>query len=322
MLTERRARILTMVAESYIHSAYPVPSSHIAERLDLSSATVRNEFSALEEDGYLQQPHTSAGRIPTPDGFLAYARAFLPPRRLPARQRRLVLERLLGVHGDALMQQLAVVAAELSGYAVVVTLPGDEQLRTLEIHLSLLSSRKLLAVVVLETGLVRQLVLDLDPPPTDDVLDDAERNLRQLTLPLSDVPIALEAIAGRTEAELARTLRALARAWPAITPPRRFSQGLSRLFSEPEARDPEFIRLVVEQVEALGGGDPESGEVVGSDPLSIELDEAVARISASFDLGQSQGTLMLIGPARMRYRDAFMIARGVSDALGGEPERS
>lgn len=314
-MNERRATILNLVAESYISTAHPVPSSRIAELLDLSSATVRNEFSALEEGGFLQQPHTSAGRIPTASGFRAYARAFLPPQDLPPRQRRLLLHQLAAAHGEGLLEAIARAGAELSGYAVVVSLPADARLRTLEIHLSLLSSRRLLAVVVLENGLVRQLAVDLDPAPSDEVIDDAERNLRQLTLPVEQVPRALRAIAGREQEELARTLRAVADAWPHLNPPRLVSDGLKNLFAEPESRDPDFLRLVVEQVE-LPTPPSEADE-----RLRLNLDDALARISARLRLGgdfgdnDSDGTLTLLGPARMRYPVALMVARGVSEAV-------
>ena len=248
-MNDRRARILRMVAESYIRTAHPVASARIAEQLELSSATVRNEFGALEEEGYLQQPHTSAGRIPTSRGFRSYALGCLPPRRLPERQRSQLVRQLLATNGDGLFALVARAAAELSGYAVVVRLPADDALHILEIHLSMLSAERLLAVVVLENGIVRQLSVDLAPPPADRVLDDAERNLRQLTLPLGEVPRALDAIATHADEELARTLQAIAGAWPRLNPPRMFSEGLRQLLAEPESSDPEFIRLVVEQVE-------------------------------------------------------------------------
>lgn len=299
-----------MVAETYIRTAHPVPSSLVAEGLQVSSATVRNEFGALEEAGLLAQPHASAGRVPTSEGFRHYALAFLPPRRLPAPQRTLLARRLRGAHGDTLLQQLAAAAAEMSGYAVVVTLPADDNLRTLEIHLSPLSARQLVAMAVFETGLVRQLVVELDPLPEGGVLDDAESSLRQLTLPMAEVPAALRDLARRTEEDLARTLRALADAWPALTPPRLFSQGLKNLLTEPESRDPEFMRRVVEEVES-GELEPASGE-----ELALLLDEGVARVRARVDVGRSHGSLTLLGPARMRYPEALMVAGGVRELLG------
>lgn len=310
-MNERRATILNLVAETYIETAHPVPSSRVAEQLDLSSATVRNEFAALEEEGYLHQPHTSAGRVPTPVGFRVYATAFIPPHRLPRAMRDLVRRRLQGAHGESLLARIASVVADLSGYAVVVSLPSDDHLKTHEVHLSLLSGRHLLAVVVLENGLVRQFAVELDPAPDEAVIDDAERSLRQLTLPAADVPAALERIATGIEGDLARTLRAVAAAWPTMAPPRLVADGLKNVLGEPEARDPDFVRRVVEQVEASQPAVPEAGD------LALLLDDALARVRAKVELlGQAEGSITLVGPARLRYPHALMVVSGVREAVG------
>ena len=310
MLSERRSRILNLVAEFYIRSAHPVPSSGIARWLEISSATVRNEFGALEDCGFLQQPHTSAGRVPTAKGFGAYARHFIPPRRLPARHRQIVSRRLSSVHGERLLREIANVAAELSSYAVVVTLPADDTIKAIEIHLSLLSSRRLLAVVILENGLVRQIGVELDPVPDIKTISAAERQLRQLSLPISIIPETLRGIATHAEPELARTLTAVA-------PPRLFSQGLTNLLAEPESQDPDFVRVAVQQFESP----PRTDRAKGG-PLTVQFDDALAAITAHLRFGTSWGTLTLLGPTRMRYPEALMIARGVSDAaMDNFPQR-
>ena len=312
-MNERRAHILTLLTESYIDTVHPVSSAQIAERIDLSSATVRNEFAALEAEGYLMQPHTSAGRIPTSQGFGTYALRFIPPQRLSGPLRVRLRQRLDAERSEGVLKRIAAVAAELAGYAVVVSLPSDGSIHALEVHLSLLSRRTLLAVVILENGVVRQLLVDLDPAPTDEVIDDAERNLRQLTLPVNEVPKALELLAARTDSELARTLRALAVAWPNLTPPRAVSDGLKHVLAEPESSDPSFVRLIVERVDVSETAHPE-----GAPPLSVQLDDAVASVTARLDLGASSGLLTVLGPARMRYPHALMIARGVSEAVAGD----
>ena len=309
-MNERHVRVLHMVAESYIETAHPVPSQHIAKRLDVSSATVRNDFGSLEDDGLLQQPHTSAGRIPTADGFRIYAATWLPPGRLAKRSRAALRAGLEGAEGDELLAAASRVASQLSGYAVMVRLSPNETLKIVEIHLSMISSRRLLAVIVFENGLVRQLGVDLDPTPSDEVIDDAERNLRQLTLPVGKVPGALRALAERTSSELARTLRAVADAWPGLQVPRVFRDGLSRLLAEPEGHDPAFVRLVVEQVEDTTNVHEEL-----TSKYTVTLDDAVAKVSASFSFGSGTGLLTLIGPARMRYRDALAIAGELSHTL-------
>jgi heat-inducible transcriptional repressor len=314
-MNARRIRILHLVADSYIRTAQPVASARLAEQLDLSSATVRNEFGALESEGYLQQPHTSAGRIPTALGFRHYAGRFLPPRPLPAEARRYLEARLGAVHGEALLEQLAHAAAELSGYAVVVTLPAADHLHAHEIHLSLLSDRSVLAVVVLENGLVRQLRVALDPAPSDTVLDDAERNLRQLTLPLREVPGALRRLAQRVDEELARTLEAIATSWPEVVPERSATAGLRQLLNEPESRDPDFVRLVIDHIE-----EPRAGAAAPPRTV-IDTDDALGTVRAGVSMGDAQGVLTVVGPARMRYGRAVRIVQGIVDAVrpGGRP---
>lgn len=306
-MNERRANILNMVAESYIRSAHPVASSFIAERLSVSSATVRNDFSALEDEGYLQQPHTSSGRIPTRLGFETYAKRYIPPERLPEPYRQMITERLHGVHGDTLFQRVADVTAELSGYAVVVTLPADDSLRTLEIHLSNLSNSRLLAVIVLENGLIRQLIVELEPTPDDAVLREAERSLRQLALPVALLPEGLADIARRTDESLTQTLLALADALERLNPPRVFSQGLRQVLSEPESNDPEFVRQLVERLE--------NPDVCCADALMVLLEEPLANIAASVPFGLAPASLIIVGPARMRYRESLTIAHGVTQYM-------
>ncbi|CAN5503323.1 HrcA family transcriptional regulator [soil metagenome] len=305
-MNERRAQILDLLTEGYILSARPVASAKIAEEMKLSSATVRNELGALELEGYVQQPHTSAGRVPTGRAYRRYARKFLPPARLPNRQRLLLRRRLEGVHGDSLLHSVAGLAADLSGYAVVVSLLEDDALQTLEIHLSALSQSRLLAGVVLESGLVRQLVIELDPVPSGSALSKAESSLRQLTLPVGHVPAALTDIAAREDAEVARTFRALAASWPRLRPPILVHQGLKYLMTEPESADPRFVRALLERVESPGQP--------GGSTLEVTVEDALAAVSARLALGGG-GCLMLIGPVRMRYPQALMVAHGVVEAV-------
>src|SRR5690606_4001076 len=125
-------------------------------------------------------------------------------------------------------------------------------------------------------GIVRQLGVTVDPAPTEDVIDDAERNLRQLSQPLGEVPAALLEIAKRAEAELGRTLVALAKAWNDLQPPRFFREGISQLLAEPECADPAFVRSALEQLEL------DTPAVDDGSGLSLELDDRVARVGASF----------------------------------------
>jgi heat-inducible transcriptional repressor len=165
-----------------------------------------------------------------------------------------------------------------------------------------------LAVAVLENGLTRDLQIPLDPTPNGDVLDDAERVLRTMTLPLGEMPDALRERARRGRSELGRTLDALADAWPSLHPSELFSHGLRLLFDEPESRDPSFLRRAAERLErGTRPWTPTEGR-----RLALSFDEDVALIGADLAWRHGRGRLTLVGPARMRYRDAFAVAGGVS----------
>jgi heat-inducible transcriptional repressor len=308
---ERHERVLQLVAEHHVQTARPVPSATVAAQLEVSSATVRNLFADLEGMGLLQQPHASAGRIPTTHGYAQYARTLLPTPPLPEAELAQLRARFAASHGDQLLQQLADVAAQLTGYAVVVRLPIDDQLHALEIHLSTIGTRSLLAVVVLANGSVRQVQLNLDPSPDEEVIDDAERQLRALTLPLHAVPEALMALSRHAEAELARTLLALHAAWPTLLPGRSASAGLSSVLQEPEAHDPLFVRQLIACVE-----DPDGvPAATGDDQLELTFDTALARVSARWRSGAATGHLTLLGPARLRYRPALQMIDALARAV-------
>jgi len=311
-----------------LKKAKPVASSHIASAIKVSSATVRNELAALEDNGYLAQLHTSSGRVPTSLAYRHYARKFIPPKQMPMQQQSLFRQSLDGIRGELFYNQLVTMSAQLSGYGVLLELPADNSLRALSIHLSLLIDGRVLAVVVLETGLVRQVTLQMDPTPQDEALQSAERTLSRLTRPLADLPQMLEYHANNSEGDEAATFDALAQAWPRLNPPKQFSQGLSNLLSEPEGDDPEFMRLVVSHMEqadtspdtSVAGNDYASAESdaindLESDLVSIKYEDTLAFVTTSITLRSSQANLVFLGPMRMRYPDVLMLAQGVGDIV-------
>ena len=323
-LNGRSDRILSLVTEHYIEKAKPVASSHIASAIKVSSATVRNELAALEDNGYLAQLHTSSGRVPTSLAYRHYAKKFIPPKRMPLQQQSMFRESLDGIRGESFYQQLVMLSAHLSGYGVLLELPANNALRALSIHLSLLTDGRVLAVVVLETGLVRQVTLNINPTPQDEALESAERTLSRLKEPFEDLPQMLEYHANNSEGDEAATFDALAQAWPRLNPPRLFAQGLSNLLSQPEGSDPDFMRRVVGHMEKSNAS-AEANDLIESssfhddylesDFVSIKHDDTLAFVTSSIALRSSQANLVFLGPMRMRYPDVLMLAQGVGDIV-------
>jgi len=127
MLDERRAAILRAVVEGYIETAQPVGSSNVAHRegIVVSPATVRNEMVALEQEGYLVQPHTSAGRIPTDKGYRFFVDSLVGPGQLDATRRQQVKSFFDSAHGaiEDMLHSTSQLLAGLTDYAAVVVAP-------------------------------------------------------------------------------------------------------------------------------------------------------------------------------------------------------
>jgi heat-inducible transcriptional repressor len=174
MLDDRKAAILQAVVEEYIHTAQPVGSGHVARqaRLAVSSATVRNEMGVLEREGYLTQPHTSAGRIPTDKGYRFFVDSLVHPRQLGPAQTQQVRSFFAHAHGE-LERMLGDTSRLLSGlteYAAVVVGPNADVARVRSVQIVGLAPRVALAVAVLSTGVVEKRTLELMEELTDQQL--------------------------------------------------------------------------------------------------------------------------------------------------------
>ena len=326
-LNERRAAILEAVVTEYIGTAEPVGSSHVANApgVSVSSATVRSEMVALESEGYLVQPHTSAGRIPTDKGYRFFVDHLTAPGVLGPAQRRQVTQFFDSVHGEmeTMLERATGLLSEMTSYASVVVGPSHERASVRSVQLVTLSPIHVLLVVVLSDGAVDKRTLELDVEPT-------EEELAQVGELLSTH------LVGRT----------LSEGWnlPAGRSPR-FDQllGAARLAFESlenEDADQVFVggpaRLAesfdaVETVRSVlsileqqlvvvtllrdvlnSGLTVAIGTEHGFEPLSSC---AVVVAPLSID-GQDLGAVGLLGPTRMDYPRALAVAHVVSERLG------
>src|SRR5438874_3644266 len=130
MLDDRKAAVLRAVVREYIETAQPVGSAHVARTTDLgvSPATVRNEMATLEREGYLAQPHTSAGRVPTDLGYRFFVDQLTAPGALPAVQRQQVRDFFAAAHGELekMLHDTSQLLSDVTRYAAVVVGPPHE----------------------------------------------------------------------------------------------------------------------------------------------------------------------------------------------------
>lgn len=214
-LSARQQAILTAIVEQYVATGEPVASQGIASSSGLSSATIRNTMVDLVDSGYLEQPHTSAGRIPTAKAFRLHVEQLQGGNRiasalLPARSRLHIDATLQGVSGaEAFLERTSSVLALLSsgvGVAISTARSGD----LLEhVHFQRLASRRVLAVVVTRGGVVHDRVLTLDQDLKPEELEAASRylneNFRGWTMEHVRAEIALRAETERSEYRQMRT---------------------------------------------------------------------------------------------------------------------
>ena len=180
-LDPRKAAILEAVVSEYIGTAQPVGSHHVATAagINVSTATIRSEMVALEREGYLVQPHTSAGRIPTDKGYRFFVDQLAEPGSLGPAQRQKVSRFFDQVHGEMeqMLERTSGLLSDLTSYASVVLAPGHESASVRAVQLVGLGPRLALLVVVLADGAVEKRTLDLAEEVPDEALGAAAGHL-------------------------------------------------------------------------------------------------------------------------------------------------
>jgi heat-inducible transcriptional repressor len=199
-LTERQKKLLLLIIRDYIESAQPVGSKRLAEhyRINLSSATIRNEMAALTEMGYLRQPHTSAGRVPTEEGYRYFVRQLMTGRA--ARSVRRLSHQFYQSRPDIdqWMTLAASILAHQSQGVSVVTAPHTDKAKYKHVELISTQGRQVLMVLVMVGGEVSQQILTLAEPVSQERLSQTAVRLNRLLAGLS--VDAISSLPGRSDA--------------------------------------------------------------------------------------------------------------------------
>lgn len=332
-VTARQRSILTAIIESYIETGEPVGSGTIArlqgaEGAGFSSATVRNEMAELSEVGLLEQPHTSAGRVPTARAFRMYveqlsggAHPRIDVARLPVRSRRQIDSSLAGVAGtQAMLERTSHVLATLSSGVGVAIAPATEGDALEHVHFSRLAAARVLAVVVTRSGLVRDRVLVLDRDLTLGELETAANFLNEHFRGWSVERVRAE-IARMLEherTEYQRLLNAVQQLWvkavPEVAGQTAYVDGVANLVGSQDDREQlrevlaalEAKQRVVELLNAYIDARQESVRVVFDlDEHAPEMAGLVLIAAPARMAGESRGAVGVIGPKRMHYENTM-----------------
>lgn len=337
-LSERSRRILAALVGEYVETGQPVASATIAKQagLGVSSATVRNVLASLEEQGYLYQPHTSAGRVPTDLGYRCYVDMLLESRRV-GRTPGLEAQLLANAHGGGLMDEaltsVSHVLSEASHHIGFAVPPLGDEAAVQRIDFVPLTDTKILVVVVMSGGQVSNKVVDIGERLAMSDLHQATNYLNEqfAGLPLSDVRMQILARLAeeRTlyDALLSRALRLAESTFSGLAEPRvLFIEGAASLIEEsPEGgrislgtlrtllkmieEKHRLVRLLTEYMEGPG-----LTVIIGTEHTAPDLRE-VSLVATTYTDGDRRGTVGIIGPTRMKYSRTISIVDSAGRAV-------
>jgi heat-inducible transcriptional repressor len=330
-LTDRQQLILSLVVREYTDTATPVSSKALVEKygLDVSSATVRHDLAALTEMGYLRQPHTSAGREPTEMGYRYFVQRLIGETELPIAEQNTISHQFYQARGDIeqWMRLAASVLAHHGRGASLVTAPRQEQARFKHLELISTQGRLVLLVLVLSGGEVRQQMLTLAEPVSQETLSATAQRITALCAGKDAEAVLAQAAGAPTfEQEVIRLVAEMLRKSETISAGDVVRDGVANVLAEPEFASSETARQALRVLEertyleqllskavapSVGGVQV----VIGGDNAWQELREFSMVLARYGVPGYATGALGVFGPQRMPYGRAISTVRFVAGLM-------
>ena len=337
-LDERKKKILSSVVEDYIESAEPVGSKTLVEKyhLDYSSATIRNDMKELEEEGYLEQPHVSAGRIPSTKGYRYYVDNLMKERKLSMVDIDYINNTLSG-YGDVddIFEQVADVVSKVLSTPTVITRNNSDTIENIKVVK--ISDNLVLIVLMSKNGTVKDCIAKLTDTVEDKVIDQmtdilnhdlSGTPLQELHLALNNIikrdlenfSVVMEEIVNSIKYEMSKNMKKL-------------NSGVEKILENPEFSDVETVKNFINMIStkeiidsALDSSkDNKLSIVIGSENKEVLLND-YSVISLDISSGDKKlGKLSVIGPKRMNYAKTISTLKYINDkfnnALGLNKEK-
>lgn len=334
-LDDRKVTILKAIIKTYLETGEPVGSRTISKYTDLnlSSATIRNEMSDLEELGYIMQPHTSAGRIPSDKGYRFYVDQIMQEKEEEVTEiKDMMLKRVDRV--ELLLKQMARLLAQNTNYAAMISAPQYHHNKLKFIQLSRVDEKKLLVVIVVEGNIIKNTMIPIHKELDDEgllnlniLLNSALNGLTIEEINL-DVISRLKSQAGSHREVVDQVLTEVAAAIRADDDDLQiYTSGATNIFKYPELSDGEKAsqliealeqkELLQELVEDVNSQDNGLGiQVYIGDEAPVQTMKDCSIVTANYELGEGlRGTIGIIGPKRMDYEKVLSTLRNLMTQL-------
>ena len=334
-LSERKKKILRAVVESYVQTAEPVGSKAILELagLSVSSATIRNDLADLTEEGYLEQPHTSAGRIPSPKGYRLYVNELMEEQRLSIEETRQINEalHLKMKELDKVIDQAGRMVSQLTNYPAFALAGGARRTTIRRFDLIMVDPNSFIAVVMTDNHVVKNKLIHLPTEMSEPQLQllttllnssFVGKSLDELTPELMRVA---EHAAGSSYGLISLVVSFAMEVLDDMENSPVYTAGASHILDQPEYQD---VGKAQKLMQYLGGGTglaqsiaiPGTAEdgpriLIGPENVADELKDTSV-VLASYDIGDGlKGVIGVVGPTRMDYAKVAAKLSYVADGL-------
>lgn len=336
-LDDRKMKILNAIIQNYLESGEPVGSRTISKYTDLnlSSATIRNEMADLEELGYIMQPHTSAGRIPSDKGYRFYVDHLIAEKdKEVSEMKEFVIEHTEKM--EQVLQQVARLLATNTNYATMITSPQCHHNKVKFLQMSHVDESHILAVIVLEGNLVKNKMIEIDEPIDNEQMLKLNILLNTNLTGLSIDQINLGTIAALKEKAgihskiVGGVLDAVADAISEDEDLEIYTSGATNILKYPELSDSqrasdllnafeEKNQLVSLVTENLAEDEAGTGiQVYIGNETSLQTMKDCSVVTATYELGEGvKGTIGIIGPKRMDYENVMNNLKMLKNQLDG-----
>ncbi|MGN0142858.1 MAG: heat-inducible transcriptional repressor HrcA [Roseburia sp.] len=340
-LDDRKTKILNAIIRNYLDTGEPVGSRTISKYTDLnlSSATIRNEMADLEEMGYIVQPHTSAGRIPSDKGYRFYVdHLMVEKEREVDEMKSFVIEHTEKM--EQVLEQVAKLLANNTNYATMVTAPSYHRNKVKFIQLSNVDDEQILAVIVTEGNLVKNKIIPVSEPIDNETMLKLNLLLNSNLngLALQDINLGtiakLKEQAGIHSDIISNVLDTVAETMGQDEDIRIYTSGTTNFFKYPELSDSEKASELISAfeekhqlaslvTEKLLDEENTGIQVYIGNESSIQTMKDCSVVTATYELGEGiRGTIGIVGPKRMDYEKVMDNLKTLKNSLDGILDKS
>ncbi|MBR2744867.1 MAG: heat-inducible transcription repressor HrcA [Clostridia bacterium] len=329
LLDDRKKRILQAIVDEYVNTAEPVSSGSISKKkgLDFSSATIRNEMSELEKSGYLEKTHTSSGRVPSAKGYRMYVDELLKEDNISLDEIKFIKEKLQTKVNqiEDLMKIATNTLSEVTHYTTVAIGPKVTKQIIQEIKFVLLGNRMLMAVILTNTGMVRETIINFE----EDIYEDQIQTINVLFnsklkgKPFDSINEPLEDFIFTEMESSANMIKTIIEQLNKVIyeESKLYLEGTNKSFELPELEKAEtaknFINILENKAEVVDLLDNEISKDI-SVYIGDELDDENLKDFSIITLkgeGKGMGTIGIIGPKRMNYSKVISVMRYIQKLI-------